>query len=488
MLCLFFLFTLRALALIAIPPHPDEVIQNYMTDDIAHFRNFPAYFYGQEFMGPLESYLLAPLLRVFGSSYLTARFWNEMFYAAFVILYLGVVKRLFDREVSGYLLLLLSVPPFPILFFTTIVGYGEILPLAVLSLVLLLKVASESETGQGGGAAVAAGFVAGLAFWCNPIFVIWLVPLAISLGALIPSTWKRKIPLRFTAGFALGLFPVWLHALQTGTPMWVHTAGNRFIPLKDLPRLAYLFFARMKYFLTTSFFERPSWLGEILPSLAVLPLSFFLVSFGTFLFSFLRSFREQGLQKKIFFLFVTTPPLILMGLYLSRDLTTDEGIRYFLPLAVSYPFTVAWWVRAFRSAFWKRAALISLTGILLGISLASLGAQDRQRRNFIQIFHFLEQNQLRYGVGDLSAAYTMDAFSQNQIQVTPALYEIRIRPLWNRVRDQRPQFLVFESFNHRFLKRLESDPRLKKVVVGGRDVFYGSSELLEEILETKEPL
>ena len=483
---LFLLLFLRVLALFAIPPHPDEMVQLYMTDDIAHLRNFPAYFYGQEFMGPFESYFLAPFVRVFGSGYVTARFWNGLFYLSFLVLYVGMVKRLFERELSVYLFFLLSVVPFPVLFFTTIVGYVEILPLTMLSLALLLRVSQDARSG--GGNAAALGFVSGLAFWCNPIFVIWMVPIGISLVWLIPSSWKRKIPPAFAAGFVAGLFPAWVHGWHTGVPMFVHTAGTRFTPWSDLPRLGYLFFARMKYFLSTSFFEKSSLLRRLIPYPALLVLSAFLISFAALFVSFLRNFTRQSVQEKIFHLFILLPPFALAGLYISRDLTTDEGIRYFLPLTVSYPFAIAWRVRGFRSPFWKRAALISLGGIFLGASLASLTAQNRQRQNFVQIYRFLEQNKLRYGVGDLNAAYAMNAFSRNQIQVTPALYEMRCRPLWNTVQEKGAQFFIFEQVDHRFRKKLESDPRLKKISLGGRDIYYGSSGILQEIVETKEPL
>ena len=462
------------------------MVQLYMTDDIAHLRNFPLYFYGQQFMGPLESYILAPFLRVFGSYYLTARFWNEIFYLALMVFSLGTVNRLFGRERSNFVLLFLSVAPFPVLFFTTILGYVEILPLAALSLILLLKVASE-ERGNF-GFALALGFVSGLAMWCNPIFVIWLAPIGISLVALVPSSWKRKIPLGFALGLGLGLFPAWIHTLRTGTPMFVHTAGVRFTPRADLPKQAYLFLARMKYFLTTSFFEPSLRLRKLLPIPAFFVFGIFLISFAAELFSFIRNFTRQSLSEKIFHLFVLLPPFILAGLYISRDLTTDEGIRYFLPLVLVYPFTMAGWIHGFRSRFWKRAILISLVGILFAVSFVSLKIQNRQRENLVRVLQFLQQKDLRYGVGDLNSAYGLNALSRNRVQVTPAFYERRYLSLWNTVREKGPQFFIFEPVEHRYRKRLESEPQITKVVLGGREIFYGRSRLLEEILETKDPL
>ena len=65
-IALLLLITLRFLAVFLIPPLSDEVLQLYMARDIAHLSNFPVYFYGQNYMGPLESYVIAPFFAWFG--------------------------------------------------------------------------------------------------------------------------------------------------------------------------------------------------------------------------------------------------------------------------------------------------------------------------------------------------------------------------------------------------------------------------------------
>ncbi len=485
-LCLFFLLILRIFALFAVPPHPDEIVQILMTDDIAHLKNFPLYFYGQTFMGPLESYLLAPFVRIFGSYYLRVRVWNELFYLGMVFLFVRTVKRLFDRELSGYVLFFLSVAPFAVLFFTTVVGYGEVLLLAILSLVFLLKVSESNEKSP--RYAFILGILSGLAFWCNPIYVIWLVPLGVSLIGLIPSSWKKMIPFWFGAGFLAGLFPAWIYAFQAGRPMLIHTAGTQFTPFNKLPQSAYLFFARLKYFLTTSFFEKDSLVRKLIMGPALFVFGVFLVSFGSFLVSFLGNFKKHSVQEKIFHLFILLPPFILAGLYISRDLNWDEGIRYFLPLMISYAFVMAWWIKRLKPVFLRHGLVTVLGGIMVLSSLASLKMENRRRLDLVEIFQFLQKNQLQFGVGDLNSAYGMNALSHGQIQVTPALYEVRYASLWKTVMEKGPQFFIFEQVDHRYKSRLAFDPHLKKATAGRRDIYYGPSELLREIAETKEPL
>ena len=48
------------------------------------------------------------------------------------------------------------------------------------------------------------GFLCGLAFWCNPIFSVWLVPMGISLVGMFRGTGKRSVLIGFSLGFLAG--------------------------------------------------------------------------------------------------------------------------------------------------------------------------------------------------------------------------------------------------------------------------------------------
>ena len=458
-----------------------------MTDDIAQGRNFPLYFYGQQFMGPLESYVLAPWVRILGSYYLTARLGNEIFYLIFLAGCFWVARKLFDQKFAVFILLLLALPPFPILFFTTLVGYGEILPLAIGGLILVLKLSSATEGGW--GKAFALGFISGLAMWCNALFVVWLIPIGIAFLSLTPFAWKRKLPWGFLMGFLAGLFPVWIYGLQTGTPMNVHTAGNRFTSLENVPEHLYLFFARLKYFLTTSSYDPKSGLvRQVIACVSWFPLVCFAVSWAVLLFSSLKRRQTETNEKKIWQLFVLSPPVLLAALYISRELALDEGLRYMIPVFPSFVFATAWGIHRVRPAFLKQAVLISLGLILLGSSAVSLKAQAQIKTNYLKILEFLDRQGLHYGVGDLGVSYAVNALSRGRILMSPHRQDARSGRLWKTVRENQPNFFVFERVGHRFRSRLESDPRVTWVPVGGRDVYYGPSKIFIEILECRERL
>ncbi len=483
---LFFLISLRLLAIFWIPPISDEVIQLYMARDIAHLSNFPVYFYGQNYMGPLESYIIAPFFRWFGFSLTGGRICYEFFFISHLAMFVGIVRRLFDRELAVDVFFFLCLLPFPTLFFTSIVGFGEILTLAVLSLLLLLKIADGLYPKS---YSLLLGWVSGLAFWCNPIFVVWLIPLGISLGWLVPQGWKKKIPLFFAAGFLAGLFPIWVYGLQTGTWLTLTTAGNRFVKPEEVPNLAYLFLARLRYFFGTFNLEGESWATrKIIGYLSLIPFTFFAFSFYRLISSFFRTAPSQSVQRKIFHLFVITPPFILAALYLSRNLTADEGVRYFLPFMITFIFVVPWGIRQIQSAFGRGLVFFSLTGVFLMTNLISLRSAYRQRQGYLAILQFLEKKNLHYGIADLHLAYALNALGKDRVVASPSFVEARYKPLWPVVVEKGAQFFIFEHTGYPYRRKLDADPQIIRYFLADRDIFYGPSKLLQEIAETKEPI
>ena len=463
------------------------MVQLYMARDIAHFVNFPVYFYGQQYMGPLESYVMAPLVRLFGFSWIKGRIYYEIFYLSFMGLYLWTVRRLFNHETTLYLFILLCVLPFTALFFTVIVGYSEILALAALCLATLVKIASDTKSQK--ALTLLLGAVSGLAFWCNSLFIVWLIPIGVILFTVIPSSWKRGLPLWFSIGFLAGLFPVWIHGIRTGTFLVVQGAGYRFAALRDTPQILFLFFSRLRFFLSTYSF---GWdfpiLTQVIIMTSFLPLVLFGVSFCALLFSVLKNFHNRTPAQKSFYLFMILPCWMLGLFYVFRDMRADEGMRYFLPLLFPYAFSIAWWTQTIRQESWKKIILVTLAGVLLLGSAESLKMQRRDTVEIYQILNFLRKNGLNYGVTLSEPAYALNALGHEEILATPILYNARYGPAWEMVKKQGPSFYILERSDPFYRKEAETDPNLKKISFPRYDLFYGRSPLLLEILEAKNPV
>ena len=486
---IFLLLALRFLAIWLIPPGGDEVVQLYIADDIARFRQLPIYFYDQALMGTLESYFLAPVFKLFGFSFLAGRIAYSLFYFSFMAMFLGVTRRLFGRELSFYLLILLSILPFPALFFTTVIGWAEIPMLAILSLVLLLKAAHE-EPGRLGWPSLGLGFVCGIAFWCNPLFAVWLVPIGISLIGL-GLTKGARLPAGFLLGLLVGLFPVWIHGLRTGILMNLSDrGGGGFVALGDLARVFYLFFARMKYFLSTfSFGPVSPWSDQLIRGLSFIPFLIFSISFGSLVLYFLRSYKRLKREEKIFYSFVILPPLVLMLLYCSRNfIARDEGMRFFVQLLAAYPFAVAWQLERLKSTVWKKGCLGILLGVLILGNLFSGREMVRRGSELRNLAQFLEREGLRFGIADIGIAYPLNVLTRHRVLTTPLLHHAASDSIWERVKAGGPRFLILERQNPQLRGDVERDPHLKKTSVGAYDVFYGESDYLSSILDVREPI
>lgn len=491
LLGIFLLFVFRLLAILIIPPNGDEVLYLYMADDIAHGAHFPLYTYEQQVLGTLNSWSIAPLFKLFGFTFLGARLWYGLFYFAFAGIYLWIVQRLFNRALAAYQLILLSILPFPLLFFTTVPCWMDVPFLAIVSLFLLILLADEGCKNSG-WLSWALGFVGGLGIWCNPLFIIWLVPIGISGIWLIPQKGKIKLEIIFLLGFLAGLFPVWVHGLQTGTLMSLDRKGGAgFVSLANFPLILYFFFARMKYFLSTfSFGPVSPWVDRLIRGLSFIPLVIFLTSFGSLVFYFLRSFKGLKPSHKVFYTFMIIPPLVFMALYTSRDFsaTRDEGMRFFVQLMIPYVFAISWQLERMGSAFLKN----SLLGLLIGIVLLGYGFSGRelfQRKSRLsEVAYFLEKEGLRFGIADMGIAYPLNALSGHHTLTTPLPHHAPARSIWEKVKAAGPRYLILEHDNPQLRNELENDPKLKKQAVGPYDVFYGDSDYLASILDVQEPI
>lgn len=478
------LLVFRILAIFVIPPLDDEAVELRMADDIGRFVNFPVYFYQQAYMGPLECYLLAPFLRLFGSSLPAGRTLNSIFFLSFMAMFLWVVRRLFDRTLTATLFILLCVLPFPILFFTTTIGWAESLTLDMVSLILLLKVVEAPVKAR--STSWMLGFVSGLAFWCNPIFVVWLVPIGIGLAIQIPSSWKRGLPVYFLVGFIVGLFPIWIHGLQTGTLISMagtSLSSSQFAGPEDMPKIFYLFFARMKYFLTSFSYGMESPVaGFSIRWASWVPFSLFVISFASLALFFARRRDALSPKERLFYVFVLVPPVVLVCLYSARNFLNDEAMRFFLPLVIPFTFSMAWWLREHCSPILRKWILCLLLGVEIAGTLFSAKGELKKKSELEQLVRHLEEKGLTTGIAEFGLAYSLNILSHNRLLVSPPWYNAADRTVLEKVRKGEPHFFILDHSTGRFRKRLEADPHLRKTSWRRYDIFYGDSGLLKQFV------
>ncbi|MGX7670523.1 hypothetical protein [Plantactinospora sp. DSM 117369] len=160
------------LLLAEVPPsNSDEAVTGLVARHVAQGREFPLFFYGQYYMGALESYLAAPLFAVLGSSTFVLRLPNLLLYAAFLALMWQLTRRLYTPWLAAATVGLLALGSDRIVKNQLIAGggYPEMNPAGAL-LVLLAVNLGLGVVRRPGPAYAGFGLVAGLTLWDD-----WLI-------------------------------------------------------------------------------------------------------------------------------------------------------------------------------------------------------------------------------------------------------------------------------------------------------------------------
>ena len=181
-------------------------------------REFPLFFYGQYYMGALESYLAAPLFAVLGPSTLALRLPNLLLYATFLALIWQLTRRLYRPWLATVTVGLLALGSDRVLKnqLVTAGGYPEMNAAGVLLVLIAVNLGLARWSARRRLVAYAGfGLVAGLTLWDD-----WLVlPYVGAAGVLLLLVGRRE--LRGRAGLALGggllagLVPIVVHNLTT---------------------------------------------------------------------------------------------------------------------------------------------------------------------------------------------------------------------------------------------------------------------------------
>ncbi|MFG2100631.1 hypothetical protein ACGFJ5_08485 [Micromonospora echinaurantiaca] len=200
------------------PTNSDEATMGLAALHIAQGRQFPVWFYGQEYMGPLEAYLAAPVFALAGPSVLGLRLPTLALYALFVLLAWRLTRRLTgDRWFALLVVALLALGSDRIVKNQLIAGggYPEMNP-AGMALALLAYDLAAGRPGRRLPRWAAWGFLAGLMAWVDPL----VLPYVAATGAVLLGFRWRELCGRAGAllGLAavLGAAPLLGHSLLTG--------------------------------------------------------------------------------------------------------------------------------------------------------------------------------------------------------------------------------------------------------------------------------
>ncbi len=318
------------LALVAadvFPFNSDEAIVGLMARHILNGQ-WPAFFYGQAYMGSLDASLAAMGFAVLGEAVWVIRLLQALLYFATIMTTAALGWSIYRSAwVAWVAAALLAIPTVNVMLYTTISlgGYGEALLIGNLLMLLALWVWRQEK-----GFAL-WGLLAGLGFWAFGLTMVFSIPTGF---LVLRRLWHTKSKLVITIGaFLMGALPWILEAVGQGfEPFLSELLGGAISGASagGLSSILQHFINLLLFGPTVVFGLRPPWSAELI-ALPLVPVALIfwltVVAYGA---SRLKVRDEARAGRWLLFGVMAT----LVAGFLLTPFGADPSGRYFLPLAV----------------------------------------------------------------------------------------------------------------------------------------------------------
>jgi hypothetical protein len=204
----------------------DESNMGLMAVHIASLKDFPIFFWGQNYMGAFEAYVGAVLFHVFGVSVFSLRLVTMLEFALFLVCMYLLASLLYTKKLALVTLLLLSTGSVMIVYTELMAhgGYPEILCFGTVAFLLASWLAFSSDQDLSLPwqwrrmlAFGCWGLVAALGFWSDYVFL----PIILMSGfLLVLFCWRellRRAILPLVLGLLIGAIPLIIYNVNASS-------------------------------------------------------------------------------------------------------------------------------------------------------------------------------------------------------------------------------------------------------------------------------
>lgn len=219
----------------------DESVMDLMATHIAYHHEHPTFFYGQNYMGPIEAYIGALLFRLFGVSIFALRLGLLPFFALFLVCMYYLTRRLYTEKFALFTVTLLSLGSSEVIRhqLLAIGGYPEIMLFGSLIFFLAIWLAFTYTPDQQALERRRRilvyglwGIVVGVALWVDQL----ILPCILTASCLLWFFCRREL-LSWSGGALLvgmlvGALPLIIYNLTAplsenflGTLLYLHRVG-----------------------------------------------------------------------------------------------------------------------------------------------------------------------------------------------------------------------------------------------------------------------
>ena len=206
-----------------LPLESDEAIVGLMARHILYAGDRPVFYYGQEYMGPLEAVTAALSFAVFGPSLIALRVAPMLWSVVLVGSSAAYARLAFGRAAFWATLAYLAIPPLFLITWSVKArgGYPELLALGALALYQTIDLVASPDGRSWRW--LALGAVAGVGLWTDPLIVVFLAPATVYLILQL-----RSRLFRWTSPATVGV------ATLSCAPMLVANAREPGVTLRQL--------------------------------------------------------------------------------------------------------------------------------------------------------------------------------------------------------------------------------------------------------------
>jgi 4-amino-4-deoxy-L-arabinose transferase-like glycosyltransferase len=204
----------------------DQAINGLMARHIL-LGEFPIFFYGQEYCGSIEAYLVSTVFFFFGSSRFTLGLTVTLLSLFLIFFIYRLTVLLFDLKTALVAVLLTAVPSYYFVFHSVLArsAYMESPVLGILLFISAGRIlyAQDRRPAQ----YLWLGLLSGLGLWTHFLFVFYLAPVGLLLLLNEKAFWRDPKVLGYlSAGLALGGLPLWVYNAIHPLATWVQLQQN----------------------------------------------------------------------------------------------------------------------------------------------------------------------------------------------------------------------------------------------------------------------
>jgi 4-amino-4-deoxy-L-arabinose transferase-like glycosyltransferase len=236
----------------------DQAINGLMARHIL-LGEFPIFFYGQEYCGSLENYLISIVFLLGGANRFTLDLTIGILSLFLVFFIYGLTARIADHR-TALVAALLTALPSNYFAFTSVLARSAYIEIPLLGVLLFIAADRIFRPGKRRRLLYfLLGFLGGLGLWTHLLAVFYLAPIGLLLLVREKGFWRDpRVLIYLAAGAALGGLPLWIYNLIHPLATWnylqhagVHDSvweSLRAFFIVRLPELFGLYHSRLQKF------------------------------------------------------------------------------------------------------------------------------------------------------------------------------------------------------------------------------------------------